>query len=620
MKNKKGFTLIELLAVIVILAIIALIATPIILNMINDARKNSAKSSALGYIDAIEYNNGFAQLGTADINGTYEEIKSGDVSTANQKLGSHLKGKAPTSGTVTIDSKGKVTAADFCINGYNVTYDGKDAKVNGKCNGSNNNNNEPEQPSVPEPVSFATDDWSTIAANTTSSVYEVGQEKEIQMDVNDDGDDETYHLMIVNMTPCVGGETSQTACGMVLQFKELLNITDNSNKQMNSDLTSVGGWKDCKMRIYLNSTIYSKLPSELRSEIKNTKVISGHESGVENNYETNDKLYLLSFKEVGITTNYDTLTETRKLDYYDEGTGTGAKAKRIKYIYGTETEAYYWWLRSAYYNTSSSFCNVKSGSYDFAHANTNGVGVSPAFRIGIANEKISVFKSGTEVNVMMKKLAGTNASDESTIDSNITAIKRSNTEPNISNKTNDNIVSLSSSDYPIYMWYSNGTIYWWSESNKIYLNSDSSFMFNKMSNLSDISGLENFNVSGVTSLASLFHSDKITDLSALSNWNISNVQSLRSTFYNNDIKKLDGLENWNTSNVTTMEFTFNKNVNLTNSSAINRWNIGKVTTFNQMFGNYNSSPAMLPSHPTFVDSNNNPIPGTWSNDGTFTKQ
>ena len=139
MKNKKGFTLIELLAVIVILAIIALIATPIILNMINDARKNSAKSSALGYIDAIEYNNGFAQLGTADINGTYEEIKTGDVTTANQKLGNHLKGKAPTSGTVTIDSKGKVTAADFCINGYNVTYNGTDAKVNGKCNGSNNN-------------------------------------------------------------------------------------------------------------------------------------------------------------------------------------------------------------------------------------------------------------------------------------------------------------------------------------------------------------------------------------------------------------------------------------------------------------------------------------------------
>ena len=43
---KKGFTLIELLAVIIILAIIALIATPIILNVINDARKSAGLSEA----------------------------------------------------------------------------------------------------------------------------------------------------------------------------------------------------------------------------------------------------------------------------------------------------------------------------------------------------------------------------------------------------------------------------------------------------------------------------------------------------------------------------------------------------------------------------------------------
>ncbi|MCI8544918.1 MAG: prepilin-type N-terminal cleavage/methylation domain-containing protein, partial [Bacilli bacterium] len=39
--RKKGFTLIELLAVIVILAVIALIATPIILNIIEKARKSA---------------------------------------------------------------------------------------------------------------------------------------------------------------------------------------------------------------------------------------------------------------------------------------------------------------------------------------------------------------------------------------------------------------------------------------------------------------------------------------------------------------------------------------------------------------------------------------------------
>ena len=43
---KKGFTLIELLAVIIILAIVALIATPIILNVVEDARISAGRSEA----------------------------------------------------------------------------------------------------------------------------------------------------------------------------------------------------------------------------------------------------------------------------------------------------------------------------------------------------------------------------------------------------------------------------------------------------------------------------------------------------------------------------------------------------------------------------------------------
>lgn len=54
MKKNNGFTLVELLAVIVILAVIALIATPIVLNMIESSRKGAAESSALSYIDATE--------------------------------------------------------------------------------------------------------------------------------------------------------------------------------------------------------------------------------------------------------------------------------------------------------------------------------------------------------------------------------------------------------------------------------------------------------------------------------------------------------------------------------------------------------------------------------------
>ena len=48
---KKGFTLIELLAVIVILAIIALIATPIVLSIINDSKESASLRRAEMYLD-----------------------------------------------------------------------------------------------------------------------------------------------------------------------------------------------------------------------------------------------------------------------------------------------------------------------------------------------------------------------------------------------------------------------------------------------------------------------------------------------------------------------------------------------------------------------------------------
>lgn len=64
--NKKGFTLIELLAVIVILAIIALIATPIILGIINDAKNSAKKRSAELVYSGIQYAYTTAMFGGTD--------------------------------------------------------------------------------------------------------------------------------------------------------------------------------------------------------------------------------------------------------------------------------------------------------------------------------------------------------------------------------------------------------------------------------------------------------------------------------------------------------------------------------------------------------------------------
>lgn len=55
MRKKKGFTLIELLAAIVILAIISLIAIPIIINITKNSRKNAFKDSVYSLIRAVKY-------------------------------------------------------------------------------------------------------------------------------------------------------------------------------------------------------------------------------------------------------------------------------------------------------------------------------------------------------------------------------------------------------------------------------------------------------------------------------------------------------------------------------------------------------------------------------------
>ena len=116
---KKGFTLIELLAVIVILAIIALIATPIILGIIEDARKGSIEASANGYIDAVEY-----KIARNEIKG--EETSSGIYDVTELEI--DLDGEKPSSGTVTIN-KGNVVDAILVINNKTVYYDGNVAKV-----------------------------------------------------------------------------------------------------------------------------------------------------------------------------------------------------------------------------------------------------------------------------------------------------------------------------------------------------------------------------------------------------------------------------------------------------------------------------------------------------------
>jgi type IV pilus assembly protein PilA len=450
MKNKKGFTLIELLAVIVILAIIALVAVPIVLNMIEGARKNAAKSSALGYIEAIESNNELYDYETSQgiENTSYTLTADGeDIETDNISI--KIKGQEPDYGTVTIQNK-KVIEADLCIGGYTVTYKNNKVELEKKCNvdskiytitfdsqgGSAVSNIQKQKneeigtlpTSTKEgykflgwftdkesgekitestkikkgttyfahweeivPVAFATDDWSTIAANTTFDKYNVGDTKCVALTglttTNNNGcSNGEFKVRIANKTACTT-ETSQTACGFVVEFVDIIAL-HNMNPSGEYKGTqydrgwNVDGYPASAMYTYLNTIIYPKLKTEIGDIIIDTKTVSGHGNTTgETNFISTDKLYLLSTKEVGFDAGNDTAkTETRKLDYYDEGTGGNAKAKRLKQYNGSNK---IWWLRSASSNHVNCFHGVATAdNYDNYYAYYDTYGVSPVFRIG----------------------------------------------------------------------------------------------------------------------------------------------------------------------------------------------------------------------------------------------
>lgn len=111
--NQKGFTLIELLAVIVILAIIALITTPIVLNVIAGARDDAAKNKMYGVIDAVRL--AYTQNQVSENPLTGATITVTFTSTTDPAIGStpiSISGDKPTAGTVTINtSTGKITAS-----------------------------------------------------------------------------------------------------------------------------------------------------------------------------------------------------------------------------------------------------------------------------------------------------------------------------------------------------------------------------------------------------------------------------------------------------------------------------------------------------------------------------
>ena len=351
--NKKGFTLIELLAVIVILAIIALIATPIVLNIIEDTKQQAGLRSADFYLDALELSIAQATLDkTLDnkniTDGQYNILNNGNICLSYEdgkekcaeELELEVKGEIINKGTVTIKN-GQIDKVSLVQNNKIIEKDDK---------------GELSYKKIIAPVSFAEDEWDTIIDNVkigNTSVYEknfnegVNNTNKIKLTI--DGTEKEYTVRMVNVsTPeeCNSEGFSQTACGFVVEFVDII-----TKHAMNPTYT-----------------------------------VSGHEPVATENYKTHDKIYLLSTKEVWGKEGTDNViehdtaeAETRQLDYYKKlGVTTENFEGAVKNYDGS---AYDWWLRPAYSINTSDFFSVNGAGDWYGSAAHYTYGVAVAFRI-----------------------------------------------------------------------------------------------------------------------------------------------------------------------------------------------------------------------------------------------
>ena len=118
--NNKGFTLIELLAVIVILAIIALVATPMILGVVQDSKGKALETNMKNYARALDEAVIIGQMG---ISQTTTEITSkvysyNEIDNIN---GVTFTGEAPSEGWVAFDSRLKIVAGMLYFEKMNST-------------------------------------------------------------------------------------------------------------------------------------------------------------------------------------------------------------------------------------------------------------------------------------------------------------------------------------------------------------------------------------------------------------------------------------------------------------------------------------------------------------------
>ena len=173
-------------------------------------------------------------------------------------------------------------------------------------------------------------------------------------------------------------------------------------------------------------------------------------------------------------------------------------------------------------------------------------------------ETPAVLIYGRSFNERIKKLAGDSSATADTSNTNITKIKRETNVNNVPNgvlNNEDYLISVMTGESAIYAWFDNGTIYYYTKSTILEFNPNSSYMFNKLSGLTEID-LSVFDTSIVTNMSYMFSYCRGLTTLDLSSFDTSNVTDMSYMFMFCSALTSINLTGFDTSSVTNMYSMF----------------------------------------------------------------
>ena len=570
MKNK-GFTLIELLAIIIILAIIGVITVPIILGIIDDAKKGAAKDSAYRYIDAIDnyyYSNSFNNP-SFNIEGSKYKIDNNGYLVSNDETIIHeisFSGTIPNQGLIDINSEGIINGC-IVINNYRfLIVDSTlsdDIKKGDNCKESFT-------------ITFNTNGGNEIQSITAKEGSKIDLPTPTKTK-----DDFTY-----------------TFDGW---FKD--DGTEATNIVPGYNTTYYAHYKD------LGAKFISELPTKIKT-LSNNNLKNLHKFL---KAETIDAEHKIDSNKVSATNSEPIYMwfEDNNLYWYSLDDSPGFDGITLKDLFRSASN-----LTDISGLTGWDTSNLKNISYMF-YGTSNLTDISPLkdWNTSKVKDMRYMFYKATSLTDI-SPLKFWNTCNVTFMDSIFSGLKNlTDISPlkdwNTSNVTNMNFMFKDATSLT--------DISPLKDLNTSNVTSMSS-MFCGATNLTDISPLKDWNTSKVKTMEKMFYkATNLTDISPLKDWDTSNVTYMNYMFYNTtNLTDISPLKDWNTSNVTNISNMFSETKKLTDTSMI-KW-VTKSVPSNKYDRIFYKSGVKAPNYPTFYsdDEKTQIINGTWDSYGTFT--